>query len=71
MVDGVTLGTPLAVLVRNKDQQSKDYSEMEVAYRPSHAGAPPHPAGIVSACLGGGRGGCHEDAQVNTSVFTY
>ena len=36
--DGITLGTPLAIVVRNKDQKSKDYSEMEVAYRPSHAG---------------------------------
>ena len=31
--DGITLGTPIAVLVRNKDQKSKDYAEMEVAYR--------------------------------------
>jgi hypothetical protein len=33
-----TLGTPICVLVRNKDQKSGDYSEMEQAYRPSHAG---------------------------------
>ena len=33
VVDGITLGTPVAVLVRNKDQKSKDYAEMEVAYR--------------------------------------
>ena len=33
-----TLGTPIAILVRNKDQQSGDYSEIEAAYRPSHAG---------------------------------
>ena len=40
--DGATtLGTPICVLVRNKDQKSKDYSEMEQAYRPSHAGATP------------------------------
>jgi len=31
--DGITLGTPIAILVRNKDQKSKHYSEMEVAYR--------------------------------------
>lgn len=37
--DGQTLGTPVAVLVRNKDQRSGDYSEMAVAYRPSHADA--------------------------------
>lgn len=28
--DGLTLGTPIAVLVRNKDQRSGDYSEMSV-----------------------------------------
>jgi chorismate synthase len=28
--DGQTLGTPIAVLVRNKDQRSGDYSEMSV-----------------------------------------
>lgn len=38
--DGATtLGTPICVLVRNGDQKSGDYSEMEQAYRPSHAGA--------------------------------
>ena len=31
--EGITLGTPVAILVRNKDQRSKDYAEMEVAYR--------------------------------------
>ena len=39
VLDGVTLGTPIAVLVRNTDQRSADYSEMSVAYRPSHADA--------------------------------
>ena len=39
MLDGVTLGTPIAVLVRNKDQRSQDYDTMAVAYRPSHADA--------------------------------
>ena len=38
--DGTTtLGTPICVLVRNQDQKSQDYTEMELAYRPSHAGA--------------------------------
>ena len=37
--DGTTtLGSPICVLVRNKDQKSQDYTEMELAYRPSHAG---------------------------------
>ena len=32
--DGQTLGTPIAVLVRNKDQRSNDYSEMSVRGTP-------------------------------------
>ena len=31
-LDGVTLGTPIAVLVRNKDHKSQDYGEIAVAY---------------------------------------
>ena len=38
-LDGITLGTPIAVLVRNKDHRSQDYGEIAVAYRPSHADA--------------------------------
>lgn len=28
-----TLGSPICILVRNKDQKSQDYSEMALAYR--------------------------------------
>ncbi|ANV87914.1 chorismate synthase [Picosynechococcus sp. PCC 7117] len=35
--EGKTTGTPISILVRNKDQRSKDYSEMKEKYRPSHA----------------------------------
>lgn len=35
--EGVTMGTPIALMVRNQDARSKDYSEMKEAYRPSHA----------------------------------
>ncbi|MGB2926972.1 MAG: chorismate synthase [Limnothrix sp.] len=35
--EGKTTGTPISILVRNKDQRSKDYSEMKQKYRPSHA----------------------------------
>jgi len=34
---GAATGTPIALLVRNGDQRSGDYSEMEKLYRPSHA----------------------------------
>ena len=39
MGDGITLGTPICIMVPNTDQKSQDYSEMAVAYRPSHADA--------------------------------
>jgi len=35
--EGKTTGTPIAVLVRNKDQKSKDYSAIAEVYRPGHA----------------------------------
>lgn len=36
-VDDVTTGAPLACMVWNKDQRSKDYSHIEQKFRPSHA----------------------------------
>jgi len=35
--DGLTTGTSIAVLVRNKDQRSRDYSDIRDKYRPGHA----------------------------------
>src|SRR5690242_13900202 len=35
--EGTTLGTPIAVLVRNKDARPEDYSEIADKFRPSHA----------------------------------
>lgn len=35
--EGLTLGSPIAVLVRNKDHRPEAYSEMAEKYRPSHA----------------------------------
>ncbi len=35
--EGRTLGTPIAMLIRNEDQRSKDYSELKDVYRPGHA----------------------------------
>lgn len=60
--DGVTLGTPIAMLVRNKDQRSKDYldNDMKVAYRPSHADATYDAKYGVRAIAGGGRSSARE-----------
>ncbi len=35
--EGLTLGTPIALLIRNEDQRPGDYREVEHKYRPSHA----------------------------------
>lgn len=60
--DGTTLGTPIAMLVRNKDQRSSDYldNDMRVAYRPSHADATYDAKYGVRAVAGGGRSSARE-----------
>src|ERR1700677_1097919 len=35
--EGLTLGTPISIMVRNEDQRPEAYQEMETLYRPSHA----------------------------------
>lgn len=37
LLDGVTLGTPIAFLVRNTDARPEDYSDLKDVFRPSHA----------------------------------
>ena len=37
LLDGVTLGTPIAFMVRNEDCKSTDYEALKDLYRPSHA----------------------------------
>lgn len=35
--EGKSTGTPIALIIRNKDQKSKDYSHIADSFRPSHA----------------------------------
>ena len=35
--EGKTTGTPIGLLIRNKDQKSKDYDDLKEVFRPSHA----------------------------------
>src|SRR5210317_1570026 len=35
--EGQTTGTPIAIMVRNQDQRSRDYSNIKDVYRPGHA----------------------------------
>ncbi|KAI6676500.1 hypothetical protein NL676_037296 [Syzygium grande] len=58
--DGVTTGTPIMVLVPNTDQRGHDYSEMSIAYRPSHADATYDMKYGVRSVQGGGRSSARE-----------
>lgn len=40
--DGVTCGTPIAAVIRNKDVRSSDYDDMKNIPRPGHADYPAH-----------------------------
>ncbi len=35
--EGTTQGTPIAIIIRNEDQKSKDYEHIKDSFRPSHA----------------------------------
>ena len=61
LLDGTTtLGTPIAMLVRNKDQRPGDYTDMAVAFRPSHADATYQVKYGIQARSGGGRASARE-----------
>ncbi len=57
---GVTLGTPIGLLVRNKDQRPGDYKEMSQIPRPSHADYSYQMKYGVRASSGGGRSSARE-----------
>ncbi|MFZ9940700.1 MAG: chorismate synthase [Luteolibacter sp.] len=58
--DGVTLGTPIAIVVRNTDQRPGAYDEMAVKYRPSHADYTYDAKYGIRAASGGGRASARE-----------
>ena len=61
LLDGhTTLGTPIAMLVRNRDQRPGDYKDMAVAFRPSHADATYQAKYGIQARSGGGRASARE-----------
>src|ERR1700738_1178697 len=37
LFEGVTTGAPIALIIRNTDQRSKDYGNIEKTFRPGHA----------------------------------
>lgn len=58
--EGVTTGTPISILIRNKDQKSKDYSHIADKFRPSHADYTFHAKYGVRDYRGGGRSSARE-----------
>jgi chorismate synthase len=58
--DGFTLGTPIAMLVRNADQRSGAYDHLRGVYRPSHADFTYDMKYGVRAVSGGGRASARE-----------
>ncbi len=55
-----TLGTPIALLVRNKDARGRAYKDLERAYRPSHADYTYDARYGLRAVSGGGRASARE-----------
>lgn len=58
--EGATLGTPIALLVRNKDAQPGAYEAMRDVYRPSHADYTTEAKYGVRDWRGGGRASARE-----------
>ena len=60
--EGMTTGTPVAMLIRNKDQRSKDYSEISRQFRPGHADFTYQEKYGIRDYRGGGRSSARETA---------
>ena len=59
----VTTGTPIALLIRNVDQRSKDYSDIRDKYRPGHADYTYQAKYGLRDYRGGGRSSARETAS--------
>ncbi|WP_439584337.1 chorismate synthase [Dyadobacter bucti] len=60
--EGKTTGTPIALIIRNEDQRSKDYSHIAAQFRPSHADYTYQVKYGVRDYRGGGRSSARETA---------
>lgn len=58
--EGRTLGTPISILVMNKDARPEAYSEMKATYRPSHADFTYEAKYGIRNWQGGGRASARE-----------
>ena len=60
MVDNITLGTPITLIVRNKDAKKDHYNDLAKVYRPSHADYTTDVKFGLKAPSGGGRASARE-----------
>lgn len=58
--DGLTLGTPIGFIVRNKDHRPEDYSQYEGKFRPNHADYTYYAKYGIHDFRGGGRASARE-----------
>ncbi len=58
--DGLTLGTPIGLLIRNGDQRPADYDDLAATPRPSHADYTYQAKYGIRAVSGGGRASARE-----------
>lgn len=62
IIDGMTLGTPIGFIIRNRDQRSADYDHLKDVYRPSHADYTYQAKYGIRDHRGGGRASARETA---------
>jgi chorismate synthase len=60
--EGKTTGTPIAIVIENADQRSKDYGHIAESFRPSHADYTYEAKYGVRDYRGGGRSSARETA---------
>ena len=63
VMDGVTLGTPIAFMIRNADARSEDYDWLKHNYRPGHADQTYQEKYGIRDHRGGGRASARETAS--------
>lgn len=61
--EGKTTGTPIALIINNTDQRSKDYTDIKSTFRPGHADYPYQQKYGFRDYRGGGRSSARETAM--------
>ncbi|MBQ7649088.1 MAG: chorismate synthase [Paludibacteraceae bacterium] len=62
VMDGVTLGTPIAFIIRNRDARPEDYEALKHSFRPAHADSTYEAKYGIRDWRGGGRASARETA---------